>query len=104
MITRATGNPNSGFSPPKAYTDGWSLIQPGWVLLIGSVETDGVVTDGWFEWGASSTLAGAQKTPVQSVNGTGRITVTAAVSCRPHRLLVFPLVAQGSNGTSSGAI
>ena len=100
-----TGNPNSGSNPPKAYTDGWSLIQPGWVLLIGSVETDGVPTDGWFEWSTSSTLAGAQKTPVQTVNGTGRITVTAAVQLPATAgTWYFRFVAQNGNGTSNGAI
>jgi hypothetical protein len=99
-----TGTPGSGSGAPSVITEGWTTIQPGTIVLIGSVDAWNASATAWFEWGTDPTLKVSQKTPTQVVSGSGRITVTAPVPVTIGTTYYFRLVAQNTAGTGTGAI
>lgn len=99
----ATGKPTSSL-PPKVVTEGWTPIQPGLVVLIGSVETGGIGADTWFEWGTDPALQNATRTSLTAVSGFGKITVTAPVQLPKAGTYYFRFVGTNQNGTGYGAI
>ncbi|HEX5727786.1 MAG TPA: VCBS repeat-containing protein [Longimicrobiaceae bacterium] len=76
------------------------------MTLQGTADPNGAATTAWFEWGTSSTLAGASSTPVQSIGaGTTPVAVSARVtSLTLGQVYYYRLVAQNAQGTTQGVI
>ncbi len=90
--------------PTVANLAATSVVSNG-ATLNGTVNPNGLATDGYFEWGTDSTLAvllGTTSTQAMGSGGTGQA-ITAPVSgLSPDTTYYFRVVATNSGGTAKG--
>ena len=94
-----------GFAP-AVITSGTTAVTKNSAGIGGTVNPNGADTQVWFEYGTSSTLAGAATTAKQDVgSGTSNVSFSAALTgLTPGTTYYFMALGSNSGGTEDGAI
>jgi hypothetical protein len=102
-----TGSANlSVANPIPLVTTGTATVVRVTATLAGTVNPNGNSTQAFFEWGSSSTLAGAISTSAQGIgSGNSVVSVTETLlSLLPSTTYYYRVVATNSGGTARGVI
>jgi len=91
---------------PTVSTGASSNVTSSGATLSGTVNPNGADTHAWFQYGTSSTLAGASSTTMQDLgSGTSNVAVDAAITgLTSNTQYYFRVVASNSAGTVNGTI
>lgn len=104
-IASFTAAPLAGL-PPTVQTMTATSVTATSATLRGNVEPKGLETTAYFEWGTSSTLAGASRTPGQAVaSGVTSMVISAPLSgLTAATTYYYRVVATNSAGANQGTI
>jgi hypothetical protein len=93
-------------NPIPLVTTGAANVIRVTATMTGTVNPNGSSTQAFFEWGISSTLAGANSTSAQAIgSGNSVVSVTETLlNLQPSTIYFYRVVASNSGGTVRGAI